>query len=76
MTHGGDELDPRGYDLNEERKRHDEEISRGVLMGTNRLMRMGRHTLKFFPSDAHCKLCASPLRGGWGSVMSVIGKGP
>jgi len=76
MTHGGDELDPRGYDLNEERKRYDEEISRGVLMGTNRLMRMGRHTLKFFPSDAHCKLCASPLRGGWGSVMSVIGKGP
>jgi adenylate cyclase len=76
MTQGGDELDPRGYDITEERKRFDEEVSRSVLMGTNRLMRFGRHAFKVFPSEVHCKLCASPLEGGWGSVMSVIGKGP
>ena len=45
-------------------------------MGTNRLMRTGRHVFKIFPSQVHCKLCASPLQGGWASVMSVIGKGP
>jgi adenylate cyclase len=76
MTEVDDGLDPRGYDLTEERKRFDEERSRSVLMGTNRTMRMGRHVLKVFPSQVHCKLCASPLQGGWGSVMSVIGKGP
>jgi adenylate cyclase len=70
------EADPRGYDLDEERKRFNEEVSRGVLMGTNRMMRMGRHVLKVFPSDVHCKLCASPLQGPWGGVMTVVGKGP
>jgi adenylate cyclase len=76
MTDPQPEPDPRGYDLEEERKRHDEEISRGVLMGTNRLMRMGRHAFKVLPSEVHCKLCASPLQGGWGSVMSLVNKGP
>ena len=76
MTNSVPDGDPRGYDLEEERKRFNEERSRGVLMGTNRAMRMGRHVLKVFPSEVHCKLCASPLQGGWGSVMTVIGKGP
>ena len=76
MTDVGGEPDPRGYDVSEERLRVDEEMSRGVLMGTNRLMRTGRHVLKVLPSDVHCKLCASPLQGGWGSVMSLINKGP
>ena len=76
MTESAREPDPRGYDLDEERKRFDEEVSRGVLMGTNRLMRTGRHVFKVFPSDVHCKLCASPLQGPWAGVMTVIGKGP
>lgn len=76
MTGGSRERDPRGYDLEEERRRYGEEISRSVLMGTNPLMRRGRHVLKVFPSQVHCKLCASPLQGGWGTVMSLIGKGP
>jgi adenylate cyclase len=76
MTLDGGETDPRGYDLAEERKRYTEETSRDVLMGTNRYMRMGRHFLKVFPSSAHCKLCASPLKGAWGGVMTVVGKGP
>ncbi|HET6820332.1 MAG TPA: adenylate/guanylate cyclase domain-containing protein [Candidatus Limnocylindria bacterium] len=76
MTDIPPERDPRGYDLDEERQRHDEEFSRALLMGTNSAMRFGRHLLKVLPSDAHCKLCASPLHGGWGKVMSAIGKGP
>jgi hypothetical protein len=32
MTFTEGEADPRGYDLDEERKRFNEEISRGVLM--------------------------------------------
>jgi adenylate cyclase len=70
------EADPRGYDLDEERRRYGEELSRGILMGTNRMMRTGRHVLKIFPSQVHCKLCASPLQGPWSGVMTVIGKGP
>lgn len=73
----GTEGDPRGYDLAAERARHDEEISRGILMGTNRLMRFGRHFFHAMPTgSARCKLCDSPLHGGWGRALSVIGKGP
>jgi adenylate cyclase len=72
MTAGPSSEDERG-----ERKRlHDEEMARGVLMGTNRTMRFGRHVFKAIPSEAHCKLCASPLRGAWGGVFSIVGKGP
>jgi adenylate cyclase len=71
------ESDPRGYDLDEERRRYGEEISRGILMGTNRMMRFGRHAFYAMPSGgARCKLCASPLQGAWGGVMAAIGKGP
>jgi adenylate cyclase len=60
----------------ERQRRRNEEISRGVLMGTNQGLRFGRHVFMALPSAAHCKLCASPLKGGWGRVMSVIGKAP
>jgi adenylate cyclase len=72
------ERDPRGYDLAEERKRYpEEELSRSILMGTNRAMRFGRHIFHALPTTgARCKLCASPLHGPMGSVMTVIGKGP
>jgi adenylate cyclase len=71
------EHDPRGYDLDEERKRFDEKVSRDILMGTNRAMRFGRHVFHAMPTRGpRCKLCASPLQGAMGSVMTVIGKGP
>jgi adenylate cyclase len=72
------ERDPRGYDLAEERKRYqEEELSRSILMGTNRTMRLGRHLFHAMPTrGTRCKLCASPLQGPLGSVMTVIGKGP
>jgi adenylate cyclase len=77
MTGTGQEPDPRGYDLEAERRRFDEEISRSVLMGTNRGMRFGRHVFHALPTGgARCKLCASPLQGTWGSVLTAIGKGP
>jgi adenylate cyclase len=71
------EADPRGYDLDEERRRYGEEVSRSVLMGTNPMMRFGRHMFHAMPSSGdRCKLCASPLQGAWGGVMSAVGKGP
>jgi adenylate cyclase len=77
MTAPLPERDPRGYDLDEERKRFDEKVSRDILMGNNRTMRFGRHLFHALPtSGARCKLCASPLHGPMGGVMSVIGKGP
>jgi adenylate cyclase len=76
MTASGGEPDPRGYDLDEERKRNDEEFSRTILMGTNRWMRRGRRFFATMPSSSRCKLCASPLNGGFRPVMSMIGKGP
>jgi adenylate cyclase len=71
------DADPRGYDLEQERKRVDEELSRSILMGTNRTMRFGRHLFHALPtSGARCKLCASPLEGPMGGLMSFVGKGP
>jgi adenylate cyclase len=60
----------------ERKRRKAEEVSRGILMGTNRGLRFGRHVFRALPSSAHCKLCASPLHGAWGAALSVIGKGP
>jgi adenylate cyclase len=61
----------------DDRKRQkSEEVSRGILMGTNRGLRFGRHVFRALPSSGHCKLCASPLQGAFGAAMSVIGKGP
>ncbi len=75
MTQG--DPDPRGYDVAQERKRFDEQVSRDILMGKNRAMRFGRHLFHALPSGgARCKLCASPLQGPMGGVMAVIGKGP
>jgi adenylate cyclase len=76
MTSPGDTRDPRGYDLDEERRRYAEEMSRSVLMGTNLWMRRGRRLFHTMPGSSRCKLCASPLRGGFAPVMSAIGKGP
>ena len=76
MTAPLGEPDPRGYDLAEERKRFDEEFSRGVLMGTNPWVRRGRHLFGAMPGNPRCKLCTSPLHGGLAPVMSLIGKGP
>jgi adenylate cyclase len=76
MSNLGPGQDPRGFNLEEERKRHDEAYSRDLLMGTSSAFRFGRRVLKVLPSSKHCKLCASPLQGAWGSVMSVVGKGP
>jgi adenylate cyclase len=77
MTSPHNEPDPRGYDLDEERKRHSEEVSRDILMGTNRYMRFGRQLFHAMPTTGtRCKLCASPLHGAWGSVLTVVGKGP
>jgi len=78
MTTQGQEPDPRGYDVAEERTRYSgDELSRSILMGTNRTMRFGRHLFHALPTTgARCKLCASPLHGPMGGVMSVIGKGP
>lgn len=60
----------------EEERLRREQISREVLMGTNRTLRFGRHLFNAMPSRAHCKLCASPLQGPMGGLMGVIGKGP
>ena len=60
----------------ERERRRAEEVSRSILMGTNPMMRMGRHVFVALPSQEHCKLCASPLKGAWGGVMSMIGKAP
>lgn len=77
MTPVEHEPDPRGYDLEQERKRFDEKVSRDILMGQNRAMRFGRHLFHALPTTgARCKLCSSPLHGPMGSVMSVVGKGP
>ena len=71
------EKDPRGYDVEVERKRFDEQISRDILMCTNRAMRFGRHVFHALPTrGTRCKLCSSPLHGPMGGVMSAIGKGP
>jgi adenylate cyclase len=76
MTSSGDASDPRGYDLDEERRRYGEEMSRSVLMGTNVWMRRGRRLFNTMPGTSRCKLCASPLHGGFAPVMQAIGKGP
>jgi adenylate cyclase len=77
MSGAAHEPDPRGYEVDQERQRFDEEVSRGILMGTNRVMRFGRHAFHAIPArGARCKLCASPLEGPMGRVMTFVGKGP
>lgn len=51
--------------------RSDEEIWRGVLLGTDPTLTRIRRRWKHIPSDPRCKMCASPF-GGVGSVLSRL----
>jgi adenylate cyclase len=54
----------------------DDEDARSVLLGTNRMMRAGRHFFRLLPNGPRCKLCASPFSSIGGAAMRLIDKGP
>jgi len=52
------------------------DISREILMGTNRGLRFGRRFFAALPASPRCKLCNSPFHGAFGPVMRLVGKAP
>jgi len=52
------------------------DISRDILMGTNRGLRFGRRFFAALPASPRCKLCNSPFHGAFGPVMRMVGKAP
>jgi adenylate cyclase len=53
-----------------------EAIWRGVLTGTQPMLRRGRGVFMRLPGEARCKLCAAPFGGPAGRLMRLVGKGP
>jgi adenylate cyclase len=48
---------------------------RAVLIGEHRGLSRFRSTLKHFPADPRCKLCAAPFSGAGGAVLKHLGFG-
>ncbi len=48
---------------------------RDVLLGEHKGLARFRRTLKHFPSEPRCKLCAAPFSGAGGAVLKHIGFG-